>query len=92
MSCLSNTNEVASLLHAYVYQACIRAFKLRKCGTKVNKTKGAPWFDAELRQLRSEAIKAGERVNSVEDRQRLVCASRKYRAKNKRKHGSIGIK
>ena len=43
------------------------------------------WFDSELKQLRQNAIKAGERVNSQSDRDFLNVQCKKYKSCKQRK-------
>ena len=76
---LENTEQVAKNFDEYVNQACRRVFKF-KCQKRFKKIKNKKkWFNPELKVLRGKAVKAGERVHSLDDRIKLDEATRKYK-------------
>ena len=68
---LGETNQVALALNNYISQTIARV--CRSCRPKTKKIKNGPrWFDNRCRQLRSEAVRAGERVMCETDRENLI--------------------
>ena len=87
---LSETNQVALALNNYISQAIARV--CRPCRPKTKKIKNGPrWFDNRCRQLRSEAVRAGERVMCETDRENLITKCKEYRSHKQRKNGSTTI-
>ena len=83
ISYLCEIDIVAGKLDLYISQAYKRAFSWTSC---VRKNKKRPaWFDSECRLKRSLAIKAGERVTNIEQKQRQQDACRRYRACKQKK-------
>ena len=82
---LQGTNQVALAINKYILQAITRVCS--PCITKANKKAniGPRWFDNELRQLRSDAVRAEERVMNEVDRRTLVTRCKIYRASKQRK-------
>ena len=76
---LCDMNTVAVKLGEYISQACKRAFKFGSCKIR-NKKYAPPWYDNECRSKRSQAVKAGERVSSLEDKEKHDDLCREYRA------------
>ena len=72
---MRTSNEIAVGLTEYIMQAADRAFE--KQVAKPSKTRKCPgWYDKECRQLRGEAVKAGERAASGDDVRNLLQKSR----------------
>ena len=85
---LETTDEVAGHFDNFINQACQRLFPLKKCkpGKKVTNT---TWFDKECKELRSLAVKSGERIETEFDRVNQHKACARYKAckqRKKRKH------
>ena len=76
---LCDMNTVAVKLDEYISQACKRAFKFGSCKIR-NKKYAPPWYDNECRSKRSQAVKAGERVSSIEDKEKHDDLCQEYRA------------
>ena len=94
MSSMSNgdhTDEVASNLDKYIQQACHRSFKVRKSKkpSKCHKHPSIRFWDKECSERRADAIKAGERVETDEDKAKLADTCKVYRAciQRKKRHG-----
>ena len=63
---MTTSNEIAMRLTEYITQAADRVFE--KKVVKPSKSRKSPeWYDKECRQLRGEAVKAGERTISDGD-------------------------
>ena len=80
-----SSDRVAKSFSAYVTDACKSVCSLRKTKKKKRRVKKVKWFDNELRKRRRDAIKAGERVVTSQDKANLVCKTRLYRACRQRK-------
>ena len=82
---LRETNQVALAINEYISQAVTRV--CRPCSPRVKyRANSAPqWFDSELRQLRSQAVRAGEKLINETDRATLVSKCKIYRANKQRK-------
>ena len=81
---IESTDVVASKFDSLLSQACQRVFDFREARQKPHTVK-AKWYDKECVELRSKAVKAGERVESSHDKQMLADACKKYRACKQRK-------
>ena len=81
---LQSSNEVAQEFDKYIKQACQRVCRLKPRDRKLHK-KGAPWFDYECREKQSWAIKAGERIVNLADREACLRACNEYRSCKQRK-------
>ena len=62
-----------------ICQAADRVFEVTR-GKRAYKSSGPKWYDAECRNIRSSAVKAGERVHSQADMDNLSEKCRQYRA------------
>ena len=80
----SDPDTVARKLDQYISQACKRTFEQNKYMNKRNR-KFPVWYDAECRNKRSLAIKAGERVTNAFEKGQQDMACREYRACKQRK-------
>ena len=68
---MRTSNEIAVGLTEYITQAADSAFE--KQIAKPSKTRMSPgWYDKEYRQLRGEAVIAGERVTLGDDVRNLL--------------------
>ena len=84
---LRSTNEVALAMNDLITQAADRAFRVNWIARRSRKT--APrWYDAECRDLRSLAVKSGERLSSVEDWTNLDAICKQYKACKQKKKRS----
>ena len=91
IACNSDCNTVASKFHQYFSQACNRLFPLKVINcAKINKK--PVWLDKELQMKRAEAIKAGERVSNIYDREILRAKSREYRSLRQLKERNFKVK
>ena len=89
LQCITNlcdTNVIAEKYDDYISQACQRVFKFSSCNRQNNKY--VPPLYNECRHKISLAIKAGERVYSVMERenQNQIAFCREYKACKQRKH------
>ena len=84
LSEISQTNAVAAKFDSFITQACQRTFDMKETYFKKRYEK-AKWFDAECLELRSQAVKAGERSHTAQDKHRLNKACKDYRACKQRK-------
>ena len=87
LQCITNlcdTNIIAEKFDDFISQACQRVLKFSSCNRQNNKYV-PPWYDNECRHKRSLAIKAGERVYSVMERENQNAFCREYRACKQRK-------
>ena len=76
---MDETNKVAHAANDLICQAADRVFEVTR-GKRAYKSSGPKWDDAECRNMRSIAVKAGERVHSQTDRDNLSEKCRQYRA------------
>ena len=81
---MKSSNDLAICLTNYITQAADRLFE-RNTSKPLTSKRGPGWYDNECRQLRSEAIKAGERVITDCDHRMLIEKSRAYKACKQRK-------
>ena len=82
---ICDMNTVAGKLDDYISQACQRVFQYGPHTRRVTKYV-PPWFDNECRLKRSLAVRAGERISSLEDKDKQMTLCRAYRACKQRKH------
>ena len=82
---ICDMNTVAGKLDDYISQACQRVLEYGSHTRRVRKYV-PPWFDNECRLNRSLAVRAGERVSSLEDKDKQMTLCRAYRACKRRKH------
>ena len=80
-----STDHVANAVNALVGQACERACTTKSNAFVKHKYKGPGWYDKECRLKRSQAVKAGERVVTDEQRIELENRCREYRSCKQRK-------
>ena len=80
----SDPDTVARKLDQYISQACKRTFEQNKYMNERNR-KCPVWYDAECRNKRSFAIKAGERVTNAFEKGQQDMACREYRTCKQRK-------
>ena len=80
----SDPEIIARRLDQYISQACKRTFRY-KINTNKQGRKYPAWYDAECRDKRSLAIKAGERVTNATEKEQQDAACREYRACKQRK-------
>ena len=85
VSNLENTNVVASNFSVYFNQACERTFDLKSMKKSGQHNTRPRWYDVECRMKRAEAIKAGERVTTMEEETILHQSCREYRALKQKK-------
>ena len=85
VSNLENTNVVASNFSVYFNQACERTFDLKSTRKSRQHNTRPRWYDVECRMKRAEAIKAGERVTTMEEETILYQSCREYRALKQKK-------
>ena len=78
-------NTVAGKLDDYISQACQRVFENVPHTGRVRKYV-PPRFDNECRLKRSLAVRAGERISSLEDKEKQMTLCRAYRACKQLKH------
>ena len=67
---MDETNKVAHAANELICQAADRVFEVTR-GKRAYKSSGPKWYDAECRNMRSIAVKVGERVHSQADRDNL---------------------
>ena len=80
------TNGVAVALNTYIKQACKRACHVTRYPSKSPKSiRGSRWYDKECRIKRSQAVKAGERIVTCEQRVEMLDKCKEYRACKQRK-------
>ena len=84
MSEMQSVDFVAKKFDTYVSQTCKRVFGIKKCRPKSH-SKGARYLDAECKESRLIAIRAGERVQSHSDRLQHRIACKQYKAMKQRK-------
>ena len=77
-------NTVACKFDTLITQACQRTFDVKEI-KNFKHYKKAKWFDRECLFLRSQAVEAGERLFTAQDRQQHSEACKKYRACKQRK-------
>ena len=76
--------DLAESLNEFIKQAADRTFdKIKRRNSK--DCNGPVWYDHECRELRSEAIKAGEPASTEYDFQNLINKSKAYKACKQRK-------
>ena len=80
---LGTANEVALKFSEYFSQVCQRVCSLKTANSKPRS--GPAWFDTECKLKRTEAIRAGEKANSDEDRALLSIKCCEYRSLKQRK-------
>lgn len=80
---LKGTDCVAQSFSYFVKQACDRSLVSKRVNP--SRPTGPTWFDRECRQSRSIAIRAGERLETVKDRERAVQKCREYRSFKQKK-------
>ena len=84
-----STDHVANAVNAFVGQACERACTTKSNAFVKHKYKGPGWYDKECRLKRSQAVKAGERVETDEQRIELENRCREYRSCKQRKKSNF---
>ena len=81
---MRTSNEIAVYLTEYITQAADRAFEIQVAKPSITK-KSPGWYDKKCRQLRGEAVTAGERATSGDDVRDLLQKYRAYKACKQRK-------
>ena len=80
------TIGVAVALNTYIVQACKRACYVTRYHSESPKSiRGPRWYDKESRIKRSQAVKAGERIVTSEQRVEMLDKCKEYPTCNKRK-------
>ena len=81
ISCNEDPDKVANLFNSFFLRSCKRVFKSKR-SRKLRKKTGnhIKFFDQECRQRRIDAIQAGARVLSPQDRCNLSNKTKSYRA------------
>ena len=86
ISNLETVDTIANHFDTFMQQACNREFKIHDCSLS-NKHKGRrlKWWDTECATERAAAIKAGERIESDNDKLILKESCKTYRSCKQRK-------
>ena len=78
------TDIVAAAVNSFLEQACRRTFPLH-ISQRLRNNRKPCWYDKECRNKRSQAIKAGERVVTVEQKKYFKEKCNEYRSCKQRK-------
>ena len=83
---LEKLDDVAEHFNNFISQACQRALRIKKSSKQRKyKIKQTKWYDKECALRRSEAVRAGERVENEADKIRCDQLCKAYRACKQRK-------
>ena len=82
---MESVDSVAESFDNFIQTTCNQVFKLKKCKPRVILNRNNIWHDKECADVRADAVKAGERVNSESDRLKHLVAVKRYRAVKQRK-------
>ena len=80
-----NVDTVATNFNSYVLEACKKVFTLKRIKKGSSRFHKAKWFNKQCRERRNEAMKAGERIMTNEDKQILKQTTKAYNAYKQRK-------